>query len=85
VIVYDTAMMHFCSIKSQLKKEKMKGKYITTSLLLAIMASEKAANTINVAETKASTEGHEFLWNKNIPAAKEIRARIKGRDELKFA
>ncbi len=63
----------------------MKGKYITTSLLLAIMASEKAANTIHVAETKASTEGHEFLWSKNIAGANEIRARIKGRDELKLA
>jgi hypothetical protein len=63
----------------------MKGKYITTSLLLAIMASEKAAHSINVPEIKANTGGHAFLWSKGLPTGKELVARLKGRDELKFS
>ncbi|MBV9987921.1 MAG: hypothetical protein JO301_09595 [Chitinophagaceae bacterium] len=63
----------------------MKGKYITTSLLLAIMASEKTAQSINVPETKAATDGHALLWSKDVPSAKELAARINGRDELKFS
>lgn len=63
----------------------MKGKYITTSLLIAIMASEKAAQSINVPETPASTKGHAILWSKELPGAAEIAARLKGRDELKFS
>jgi hypothetical protein len=63
----------------------MKGKYITTSLLLAIMASERSAQMTDISETKASVEGHQLIWTKNIPSAGELRARMQGRDELKLA
>jgi len=63
----------------------MKGKYISTSLLLAVMASERATNMVHLAETKASTEGHELIWSKDIPSAKQLKARLQGRDELKIA
>ncbi len=63
----------------------MKGKYMTTSLLLAILASERNTQGICMPETKASTEGHQLIWEKNIPSTGELRARIHGRDELKIA
>lgn len=59
----------------------MKGKYMTTSLLLAIMASERS-NDINVAETRANTTGHELLWSRESSSA-NVQARLNGRDELK--
>jgi hypothetical protein len=62
----------------------MKGKYITTSLLLAIMASERSAQMADISETKASVEGHQLIWSKNIPSSSELRARMQGRDELKL-
>jgi hypothetical protein len=77
------ATLHYQIITQKVKI--MKGKYITTSLLIAIMASEKAAQSINVAETPASTKGHAILWSKDLPNAAEIAARLKGRDELKFS
>ena len=63
----------------------MKSKYMTTSVLLAIMASERTLRNINVPETMASTEGHQLLWSKGALSASEIKAGLKGRDELKLA
>jgi hypothetical protein len=63
----------------------MKGKYISTSLLLAVMASEKSAHMMHLAETKASTKDHELIWSKENPSVKQLKARLQGRDELKLA
>lgn len=60
----------------------MKGKYITTSLLLAIMATERSGQ-LDIAETKASVSGHRLIWGKGIPSTRQLRARLHGRDELK--
>jgi hypothetical protein len=63
----------------------MKGKYISTSLLLAVMASAKSAHMMHLDETKATTEDQELIWSKDIPSAKQLQARLQGRDELKLA
>ena len=63
----------------------MKGKYITTSLLLAVMASERTSHLINLPETTATTDGHELIWSKEIPNARQLKSMLQGRDELKLA
>jgi hypothetical protein len=42
----------------------MKGKYITTSLLMAILGSGRS---VEVAETTANTQNHEITYGKAIP------------------
>ena len=85
VIVQDPETVHFCIIKSHTKNKDMKGKYITTSLLLAVMASEKTSHLVNLPETTATTDGHALIWSKEIPTAQQLKTRLQGRDELKLA
>lgn len=42
----------------------MKGKYISTSLILAVLAGGKHQPTILVDEIMASTRDHQFIWTK---------------------
>ncbi len=42
----------------------MKGKYISTSLMLAVLAGGKEEPTILVQETKAITTDHRLIWRK---------------------
>ena len=44
----------------------MNKKYITTSLMLAVLASGKTIQALNVPETKASIENHLLIWRKTI-------------------
>ena len=63
----------------------MKGKYITTSLMLAVLSGGKAGNSILVDETTAVTDNHAVIWSKTVAAAKLAMQQNAGRDELKMA
>jgi hypothetical protein len=64
------------------KNKTMKGKYITTSLLMAILGSGRS---VEVVETIADTQSHELIWAKGLPLVKAQLAKLKDRDELKNA
>jgi hypothetical protein len=61
----------------------MKGKYITTSLMLAVLAGGKAGNSVMVDETTATTKDHTLIWSKTVASAKVNMLQMAGRDELK--
>lgn len=63
----------------------MKGKYITTSLMLAVLAGGKAGNSVIVDETTASTMDHTMIWSKTVATAKANMLQMADRDELKMA
>jgi hypothetical protein len=42
----------------------MKGKYISTSLMLAVLAGGKEGTTVLVHETPANTNDHQLIWSK---------------------
>jgi hypothetical protein len=63
----------------------MKGKYITTSLRLAVLADVKNRRDVIVAETPASTKDHTLIWSKTVSAAKRTMLEMAGGDELKMA
>ncbi|MES2003646.1 MAG: hypothetical protein V4450_03930 [Bacteroidota bacterium] len=63
----------------------MKGKYITTSLMLAVLASGKNGISVLVDETSAATQDHTLMWSKTVAATKKNMTEMKGRDELKMA
>ena len=63
----------------------MKGKYITTSLRLAVLSGGSHGASVLVDETKASTHDHQVIWSKTVAAAKITMAKMQGRDELKTA
>ncbi len=57
----------------------MKGKYITTSLLLAVGAVKKSGQ-LGINETTARLQGHTFIWHKDAAMVKKTESRP---DELK--
>jgi hypothetical protein len=61
----------------------MKGKYITTSLKLAVLSGGGHGASVLVDETKATTLNHQLIWSKTVAAAKISIAEMQGRDELK--
>lgn len=63
----------------------MKGKYITTSLLMAILGSGRSGSSVEVAETTADTQNHELIWAKGLPLVKAQLEKLEGKDELKKA
>jgi hypothetical protein len=63
----------------------MKGKYITTSLRLAVLSGGNHGASVLVDETKATTHNHQLIWSKTVAAAKINMAELQGRDELKTA
>jgi hypothetical protein len=63
----------------------MKGKYITTSLMLAVLSGGKKEDTILVDETTASTKDHTLIWSKTVSTAKQAMVKIAAPDELKMA
>jgi hypothetical protein len=63
----------------------MKGKYITTSLMLAVLAGGKNGISVLVDETPAATVDHTLIWSKETPNAKQSATQMQGRDELKMA
>ena len=63
----------------------MKGKYITTSLRLAVLSGGNHGATVLVDETKAATHDHQLIWSKTVAAAKLTMTEMQGRDELKTA
>lgn len=67
------------------KKSVMKGKYITTSLMLAALASAKKGTRVLVEETTASTKDHTIIWSKTVSSAKQAMLKMKAPDELKTA
>ena len=62
----------------------MKGKYISTSLMLAVLAGGKDGNSMLVDETKATTLDHKMIWSKTNGAEKTVINKLEGRDELKL-
>lgn len=63
----------------------MKGRYITTSLMLAVLSESKKASTVLVAETAASTKDHTLIWSKTVATAKKAMLQMAAPDELKMA
>ena len=61
----------------------MKGKYISTSVMLAVLAGGKEGTSVLVDETKASTQDHKMIWTKTNGSEKSITTKAEGRDELK--
>jgi hypothetical protein len=62
----------------------MKGKYITTSLRLAVLSGKDGASVL-VDETKAITNDHTLIWSKTVAAAKKVMVQMQQPDELKMA
>ncbi len=62
----------------------MKGKYITTSLMLAVLAGGKHGISILCDETQAVVSDHKTIWSKQHPEKQHpVTAGIP--DELKLA
>jgi hypothetical protein len=59
----------------------MKGKYITTSLMLT---GSKSGNNIIVDEIKAITSDHTLIWSRTVATAKIEMQQVTGRDQLKM-
>jgi hypothetical protein len=68
-----------------LKKRIMKGRYITTSLMLAVLAGGKKGTTVLVDETTATTKDHMLIWSKTVSTAKLAMQKMAVPDELKMA
>lgn len=63
----------------------MKGKYITTSLMLAVLAGGKNGVSVLVDETTATTQDHTPIWTRDTNKSAEKLPKMQGRDELKLA
>lgn len=63
----------------------MKGKYITTSLMLAVLAGGKSGVSVLVDETTAATQDHTPIWTRDANKPVEKLPKMQGRDELKLA
>ncbi len=63
----------------------MKGKYITTSLMLAVLAGGKNGVSVLVDETTAVTQDHTPIWTRDTNKPAEKMPKMQGRDELKLA
>lgn len=61
----------------------MKGKYISTSLMLAVLAGGKEGSSVLVDETKATTADHKLIWSKSNGSIKNLTNKKEDRDELK--
>lgn len=61
----------------------MKGKYISTSLMLAVLAGGKEGSSVLVDETKATTDDHKLIWSKSNDSVKNMTNKKEDRDELK--
>lgn len=48
----------------------MKGKYITTSLIIAVLSGGKNGPSVLFDETAAVTEDHTLIWSKTVNAVK---------------
>lgn len=61
----------------------MKGKYISTSLMLAVLAGGKEGSSVLIEETKATTDDHKLIWSKSSGSVKEVTNKKEDRDGLK--
>lgn len=52
----------------------MKGKYISTSLMLAVLAGGNNEHHLLVQETHASTSGHKIIWHKSARAIQKFES-----------
>lgn len=62
----------------------MKGKYISTSLMLAVLAGGKEGSSVLVDETTASTVDHKLIWSKDEAVKNSVVLNIENPDELKI-
>ncbi|GEM_PF-993387 len=62
----------------------MKGKYISTSLMLAVLAGGKEGSSLLVDETTASTNDHKLIWSKDDAVKNNTVLNIENPDELKI-
>lgn len=62
----------------------MKGKYISTSLMLAVLAGGKEDACLIVDETAASTNDHKLIWSKEDAVKNNTVLNIENPDELKI-
>ncbi|MCK9404125.1 MAG: hypothetical protein M0Q26_12070 [Chitinophagaceae bacterium] len=49
----------------------MKGKYISTSLMLAVLAGTKEGFILHINETKADPKDHQLIWSKTADTGKK--------------
>ena len=54
----------------------MKGKYISTSLMLAVLAGTKESFVLHVNEIKADPKNHQLIWSKTVDAGKKGESEI---------
>lgn len=57
----------------------MKGKYISTSLMLAVLSGTKEEFILQVNEIKADPKNHQLIWSKTVEIGK------KEKNELSLA
>ncbi len=55
----------------------MKGKYISTSLMLAVLAGGKEESLLHINETKASTQDHQLIWVKKRELARIPKTKVQ--------
>lgn len=62
----------------------MKGKYITTSLIIAVLSGGKNGPSVLFDETTAITQDHTLIWSKTVTAVKTAINRQQGEKEQKL-
>lgn len=60
----------------------MKGKYISTSLMLAVLAGGKEGNTVLVKEMPANTNDHLLIWSKTPEVSIKPIASVNEADSI---
>jgi len=63
----------------------MNKKYITTSLMLAVLAGGKTRQDLYIPETKASIDDHLLIWKKTSLLSEHSVTMQEDRDELKMS
>ena len=63
----------------------MNNKYISTSLMLAVLASGKTLQPLSVSETKASIGNHLFIWSKTLLISEHSIVRKENQDECSLS
>ncbi|NCI47831.1 hypothetical protein [Sediminibacterium soli] len=61
----------------------MEGKYISTSLILAILGNGRGCFSLEVTETTADTRNHELVWTKQSSAANKKATKDRPGDAWK--
>ena len=63
----------------------MSKKFISTSLMLAVLASGKTLQPLLVSETKATLDQHLFIWSKTLLIPEQVSVRKENRQECNLS